>query len=127
MAIPKPPCPRFSTLLLTGNRRDRSGIAAASKPSTISRESKSRPEREWRLDFLSIPIFKPLQDIKDAWKDIPTFPAVATRGDGVLETFRALISELYRSLDAKHAFASKFALSEEDFLKGVMRNFPGKS
>ena len=52
---------------------------------------------------------------------------MATRGDGVLETFRALISELYRSLDQKHAFASKFALSEEDFLKGVMRNFPGKS
>ena len=42
-------------------------------------------------------------------------------------TFRALMSELYRSLDEKHGFASKFALSEEDFLKGVMRNFPGKS
>jgi len=74
-----------------------------------------------------LPDVKPLQDIKNAWKDIPTFPAVATRGDGVIETFRALMSELYRSLDEKHAFASKFALSEEDFLKGVMRNFPGKS
>ncbi len=73
-----------------------------------------------------LPDVKPLRDIKDAWKDIPTFPAVATRGEGVLETFRALMSELYRSLDEKHGFASKFALSEEDFLKGVMRNFPGK-
>ena len=74
-----------------------------------------------------LPDVKPLQDIKDAWKDIPTFPAVATRGEGVLETFRALMAELYRSLDDKHAFASKFGLSEEDFLKGVMRNFEGRT
>ena len=74
-----------------------------------------------------LPDIKPLREIKDAWKDIPTFPAVATRGDGVLETFRAVMSELYRSLDEKHRFATTFALSEEDFLKGVMRNFAGKS
>ena len=74
-----------------------------------------------------LPDVKPLREIRDAWKDIPTFPAVATRGEGVLETFRALMSELYRSLDEKHAFASKFALTEEDFLKGVMQNFPPKS
>ncbi|MEE2665272.1 MAG: gliding motility protein [Myxococcota bacterium] len=73
-----------------------------------------------------LPEIKPLQDIKNAWQGIPTFPAVATRGEGVLETFRSLMSQLYRSLDEKHAFATKFALSEEDFLKGVMRNFPGK-
>ena len=72
-----------------------------------------------------LPEIKPLQDIKNAWQGIPTFPAVATRGEGVLETFRSLMSQLYRSLDEKHAFATKFALSEEDFLKGVMRNFPG--
>jgi hypothetical protein len=34
--------------------------------------------------------------------------------------------EVYRSLDEKHAFATKFGLAEEDFVKGVMRNFPGK-
>ena len=74
-----------------------------------------------------LPDIKPLQEIKDAWKDIPTFPAVAMRGEGVLETFRAAMSELYRSLDEKHRFATTFALSEEDFLKGVMCNFAGKS
>ncbi|MBW2274884.1 MAG: gliding motility protein [Deltaproteobacteria bacterium] len=70
-----------------------------------------------------MPDVKPLQDIRNAWKGIPTFPAVAMRGEGVLETYRELMSVLYRSLDDKHAFATKFGLSEEDFLKGVMKNF----
>jgi signal recognition particle receptor subunit beta len=74
-----------------------------------------------------LPDIKPLADIKKSWTDIPTFPAVANRGEGVIETFRALMIELYRSLDDKHGFATKFGLSEEDFVKGVMRNFPGKS
>ena len=70
-----------------------------------------------------LPDVKPLQEIRDAWTDIPTFPAVATRGEGVLETFRELMRQLYRGLDEKHDFATKFGLSETDFLKSVMRNF----
>ena len=70
-----------------------------------------------------MPDVKPLDEIKEQWGDIPTFPAVATRGEGVVETFRALMSVLYRGLDERHGFAGKFALSEEDFLKGVMKNF----
>ena len=73
-----------------------------------------------------LPDIKPLSDIKKTWTDIPTFPAVATRGEGVVETFRALMIEVYRNLDEKHAFATKFGLAEPDFVKGVMRNFPGK-
>ncbi|MEE8582149.1 MAG: hypothetical protein V3T33_11230, partial [Myxococcota bacterium] len=37
---------------------------------------------------------KSLEEIKKAWGDIPTFPAVATRGEGVLETFRELMRVL---------------------------------
>jgi len=74
-----------------------------------------------------LPEVKSLHDIRAAWTDIPTFPAVATRGEGVVETFRALMCELYRSLDEKHDFATKFGLGEDDFVKGVMRNFPAKS
>jgi len=73
-----------------------------------------------------LPDIKPLSDIKKTWTDIPTFPAIATRGEGVVETFRALMIEVYRNLDEKHAFATKFGLAEQDFVKGVMRNFPGK-
>ncbi len=66
---------------------------------------------------------KPLQEIKDAWGELPTFPAVATRGEGVLETFRGLLSGLYRAIDSKHGFGEKFGVSEVDFLKGVFANF----
>ncbi|MGH0029588.1 MAG: GTP-binding protein [Myxococcota bacterium] len=70
-----------------------------------------------------LPDVKPLQEIKDAWGELPTFPAVAIRKEGVRETFRELLRQLYRSMDARHAFGEKFGVSEEDFLKGVFSNF----
>ncbi len=70
-----------------------------------------------------LPDVKPLQEIKDAWGDLPTFPAVAIRQEGVRETFRELLRQLYRSIEGKHAFGEKFGVSEEDFLKGVFSNF----
>ncbi len=70
-----------------------------------------------------LPDVKPLREIREAWGDIPTFPAVAIRGEGVLETFRELLRQLHRSLDARHGFAEKFGLTEDDFLKGVLANF----
>jgi signal recognition particle receptor subunit beta len=69
-----------------------------------------------------LPDVKPLREIKEAWGDIPTFPAVATRGEGVVETFRELMRLLYRSIDGRHGFGEKFGVSEEDFLKGVLSN-----
>jgi mutual gliding-motility protein MglA len=70
-----------------------------------------------------VPDVKPLQEIKDAWGDVLTFPAVAIRGEGVRETFRELLRQLYRSMDQRHSFGEKFGVSEEDFLKGVFKNF----
>ncbi len=70
---------------------------------------------------------KPLAEIKEAWGHIPTFPAVATRGEGVVETFRELLRQLYRHLDGLHGFGEKFGLSETDFVKGVLANFTGAS
>jgi len=70
-----------------------------------------------------MPDVKELSEIKEQWVDTPTFPAVATRGEGSLETFHELMRELYRGLEARHDFSAKFAVSEEDFLKGVMKNF----
>jgi signal recognition particle receptor subunit beta len=66
---------------------------------------------------------KPLQEIKDAWGEVSTFPAVAIRGEGVLETFRELLRLLYRTMDERHRFGEKFGVSEEDFMKGVLSNF----
>jgi len=70
-----------------------------------------------------LPDVKPLADIRKAWGDIPAFPAIAMRGEGVLETFRELLRRLYRCLDERHHFGDKFGVSQEDFLKGVLANF----
>jgi signal recognition particle receptor subunit beta len=72
-----------------------------------------------------LPDVKPLQEIREAWGDVATFPAVAIRGEGVLETFRELLRLVYRSIDERHRFAEKFGVSEEDFLKGVFHSFAG--
>jgi hypothetical protein len=71
-----------------------------------------------------LPDVKPLAEIKQAWGDAATYPAAAIRGEGVIETFRELLSRLYRSIDERYDFGGKFGVSEEDFLKGVFRNFP---
>ena len=70
-----------------------------------------------------LPDIKPLEEIRKAWGDIPTFPAVATRGEGVIETFRELLRLTFHQLDERHDFAQKFGVSEEDFLKGVFQHF----
>ena len=74
-----------------------------------------------------LPDIKPLEDIRQAWGDIPTFPAVATTGDGVIETFRELLRYTYRALDSRHGFQEKFGVSEEDFLKGVLNTLSDAS
>jgi hypothetical protein len=43
----------------------------------------------------------------------------------VLETFRELLCLLYRDIDTRYDFGAKFAISEDEFLKGVMGNFRG--
>ena len=70
-----------------------------------------------------LPDVKPLGEIKEAWGDIPTYPAVAIRGEGVRETFRALLRSLYRNMEERHGFGEKFGVSESEFLKGVFSNF----
>jgi signal recognition particle receptor subunit beta len=69
-----------------------------------------------------LPEVKSLKEIKQAWGDVPTFPAVAIRGEGVLETFRELLRLVYRGIDERHRFGEKFGVSEEDFLKGVFHS-----
>jgi signal recognition particle receptor subunit beta len=69
-----------------------------------------------------LPDVKPLEEIREAWRDVPAFPAVATRGEGVIETFRELLRRLYRQLDDRHRFGEKFGVSQEEFLKGVLSN-----
>jgi signal recognition particle receptor subunit beta len=69
-----------------------------------------------------LPDVKPLVEIRKAWADIPTYPAVAMRGEGVIETFRELLRRLYRHLEQKHQLARNFGITEEEFLAGVFKN-----
>jgi signal recognition particle receptor subunit beta len=70
-----------------------------------------------------LPDVKPLAEIKKSWGEVPTFPAVAIRQEGVLETFRELLRQTYRDIDDRHGFGEKFGVTEQDFLKGVFANF----
>jgi len=67
---------------------------------------------------------KPLDEIRAAWQGtgIPTVPAVALSGEGVVETFGALLGRLYQHLDERHSFAQKFGIAEEEFIHGVIRD-----
>jgi len=120
------------------------GADAVAFVADSARSSASANAYSWRdmeanlrsngIDFDSIPKVcqfnkrdlddvKPLDEIKEHWQDVPAFPAVAMRGEGVLETFQALMKELYRSIDHKHGFSEKFGVSERAFLAGVLDAF----
>jgi mutual gliding-motility protein MglA len=68
---------------------------------------------------------KPLDEIREAWQSagIPTVPAVAVKGEGVVETFQMLMERLYSDLDKRHSISTKFEVSEPEFMQGVMQHF----
>ncbi len=47
-------------------------------------------------------------------------PAVAIRGDGVVETLRGTLEVLYRHLEAEHEFSRKLGVQEREFLSGIL-------
>jgi signal recognition particle receptor subunit beta len=49
----------------------------------------------------------------------PVVPAVAIRGEGVVETLHALLSLCHQSLDRSFGLASKWGISEDEFLGHV--------
>jgi hypothetical protein len=50
----------------------------------------------------------------------PVFTAVATDGDGVLETFMSLLYLTWGSLDAQHDLSGKFNINSDAFLRDVL-------
>ncbi len=68
---------------------------------------------------------KTLDEIREAWEGtgVPTVPAVASKGEGVIETCEALLVRLFRHLDKTHQFGNKFGLTEAKFLHGVLKHF----
>jgi signal recognition particle receptor subunit beta len=72
-----------------------------------------------------LPDIKALEEIRKAWEGtgVPTIPAAAAKGEGVIETLEALLQRLYRHLDQRHAFGQKFDMTEAQFMRDVMRHF----
>jgi signal recognition particle receptor subunit beta len=69
-----------------------------------------------------LPDIKPMSEIQEAWTGtgIPTIPAVAVRGEGVIETFQALLERIYHSIDRRHDFGSAFGISLDEFMNGIL-------
>jgi signal recognition particle receptor subunit beta len=71
-----------------------------------------------------LPDIKPMSEIREAWKAtaIPTIPAVAVKGEGVVETFQALLELVYDKIDQQHEFGAKFGVGKEEFVSGILRH-----
>ncbi|MCI0569645.1 MAG: GTPase domain-containing protein [Myxococcaceae bacterium] len=50
----------------------------------------------------------------------PVIGAVAIRGEGVLETFHAVLKEAWRALDGRHGLARLVGLDEDEFLHKLL-------
>ncbi len=72
---------------------------------------------------------KTLDEIRAAWEGtgVPTVPASAVSGEGVVETFQVLVEQLFDHLDARHDFSAKFNVDKQTFLGGVLDLFEKKS
>jgi signal recognition particle receptor subunit beta len=68
---------------------------------------------------------KSLDEIRKGWAstNIPTFPAVAIHGEGVVETFEGLVRLMFKSLNDKHDFTRKFGITEDQFLQNIFKSF----
>ncbi|MBI2388904.1 MAG: GTPase domain-containing protein [Deltaproteobacteria bacterium] len=51
----------------------------------------------------------------------PVYKAVATRGEGVLETFLGLLALTWRRLDDEHDFSNKFKVRSDTFVAALAR------
>jgi signal recognition particle receptor subunit beta len=49
----------------------------------------------------------------------PVYPAIATRGDGVLDTLHGLIELLFVDLDRRYNFVKRFEISAQEMLRAV--------
>lgn len=84
------------------------------------------------LDYRTLPIVVQMnkRDLPDARGDAelsdlreviqpPVVPAVAIRGEGVVETLHAVLQLCYRSLDRAHGLDARWHISEQEFLDRI--------
>jgi signal recognition particle receptor subunit beta len=57
----------------------------------------------------------------------PTFLAVATHGNGVLETFLGLVEATWTHLEAEHHLKERFGLEAKDVMADLKKRFGGSA
>ncbi len=91
------------------------------------------------LDYRTLPIVIHMnkRDLEDARTDAelgdlraeiqpPVVPAVAIRGEGVVETLHAVLQLCYRSLDRSIGLDAKWRISEKEFLEKIFSHVDTK-
>lgn len=79
-----------------------------------------------KLDLPGALTAEELEDYGRRGKE-PIFPAVAIRGEGVVQTLRGCMSLLWGALNSEHDFERKLGISREEFMNGVFQSFPPES
>jgi signal recognition particle receptor subunit beta len=74
-----------------------------------------------KRDLPNVRTDEELEELKVKGKE-PIFPAVAIRGEGVVEPLFALLKLAFRNLNKKHDFAGKFDLTEKEFLRNIFQH-----
>lgn len=71
-----------------------------------------------------LPNIQSEEEINERWQATPweLFFASALKGNGVIETFNALLKILYIKIDKEYKLSNEHMLSEEEFIKGVLGN-----
>jgi len=74
-----------------------------------------------KLDLPDAISEKELSEYERTGKE-PIFRAVAIRSEGVVETLQGCLQLLWDHLDATHDFKRKFAISREEFMRGIFQS-----
>jgi mutual gliding-motility protein MglA len=79
-----------------------------------------------KRDLPAVRSDKELADLASRGKE-PVFPAIATTGQGVLETFIGLSRLTYSTLDSKHKLCEKFGIDGGKLLDDIARRLGAKT
>jgi signal recognition particle receptor subunit beta len=85
------------------------GLDPASLPMVLQMNKRDLPDVRSEAEF---------GDLREVISPL-ALPAVAVRGEGVVETLHALLALTYRNLDAVHDLAGAWKISEQEFLAQV--------
>jgi signal recognition particle receptor subunit beta len=72
-----------------------------------------------------MPDVRPMAELEAAWKErgVPVFAATAIRRDGVMTTLEGVLRVTFRSISEKIPMVKKYGMTEDQFLRDIMKNF----